>query len=541
MRPNRPRPLYKIMLLGLALLAGHGALTVRPAPEAGGELAPAVPGLAAATTEVFPFREVDAAYDHSCGVRTDGVVACWGNGENGKLDVPAGTFGQVSTGEDHSCGVKTDGTLTCWGRNRYGKLDAPTGTFRQVSAGADHSCGLKTDDRVACWGDDADGKLDAPDGAFSRVSAGYEHTCGVRKDGTVVCWGNNDAGQANAPKGTFSEVSAGEGHTCGVQTDGTVTCWGNNDAGQLGAPSGRFSQVSAGTYHSCGLTAGGTVSCWGTDTNGRLDVPGGRFSGVSAGPFHTCGVRVDGTLACWGSRYHGEATPPVPPTLSQQPRSTRVVTGAPFTLSVTASGSGTGYQWRKDGTEIGGETGSSYTAASASATDSGSYDVLATNVAGRITSEAATVVVVPPPDAPTPADTRTLPTDGAPFRRQRKKASRPRASAGWDGVTRVAPQVLLELSTHRRSVPKPPPRPARWITPPGRVKPSGTPATPEGRSWVLEARLTQVHTLTPRATPALRRGFRALPDNNEQMKKCSCNPAIVEVAARPHNPPGGLK
>lgn len=445
MRPNHPRLLYKIMLLGLALLAGYGALTVRPPPEAGGRLTPAVPDPAVASPEVpevFPFSEVDAAYDHSCGVRTDGVLACWGNSERGKLDVPAGTFGQVSTGEDHSCGVKTGGILACWGQNRYGQLDAPTGTFRQVSAGADHTCGVTTDTRIVCWGDDADGKLDAPDGTFSRVSAGYEHTCGVQTDGTVVCWGNNDAGQTNAPNGSFSEVSAGEDHTCGVETDGTATCWGNNDAGQLSAPGGRFSQVSAGTYHSCGLTAGGIVTCWGTDTNGRLDVPGGRFGRVSAGPFHSCGVRPDGTLACWGSRYHGEATPPVPPTLRQQPRSTRVVTGEPFTLSATASGSGTAYQWRKDGTEIGGATGSNYTVASASVGDSGSYDVVVTNVAGRTISVAATVVVAPPSDAPAPADTRTPLTGSAPFRRQqRKNASRPRSDEGRDSASRVGTAV----------------------------------------------------------------------------------------------------
>ena len=318
----------------------------------------------------------------------DGRRFCfWGNGEYGELDAPEGTFGQVSTGEDHSCGVKADGTLACWGRNRYGQLDAPNGTFRQVSVGADHTCGVRTSARVVCWGDDAGGQLDAPDDAFSQVSAGYAHTCGLRTDGAVVCWGKNDQGQLDAPNGAFSEVSAGEHHNCGIRLDGTLACWGNNDAGQLGAPGGRFSQASAGTYHSCGLTAGGTVTCWGADTNGRLDVPGGRFSRISAGPFHSCGVRTDGTLACWGSRYHGEATPPVPPTLSQQPRSTRVVTGEPFTLSVTAGGGGTAYRWRKDGTYIGGATGHNYTIASASVGDSGSYDVVVTNVAGRTTSQ----------------------------------------------------------------------------------------------------------------------------------------------------------
>ncbi len=440
MRPNHLHRLYKIVLSCLILLVGYGVRI--PPPGVVSEPTPTVVDPAATRTEVFPFRAVDVTYDYSCGVRTDGAVACWGSGEYGALAAPEGAFSQVSTGERHGCGVRADGTVACWGENRFGQRDVPSGTFRQVSAGAFHTCGVKLDGRVTCWGEDADGKLDAPGGTFSQVSASSVHTCGLTTGGTVACWGKNDAGRLDAPDGTFSEVSAGENHTCGIKTDGTAACWGDDDQSRLSAPGGTFKQVSAGTYHSCGLREDTTVTCWGADSNGRLAPPGGTFSQISAGPFHGCGVKTGGTLACWGSKYHGEATPPVPPTLSQQPRSTSAVTGEPFTLSVTAGGGGLAYRWRKDGTKVSGATSNSYTVASASVGDSGSYDVVVTNVAGRTISVAATVVVTPPSDAPAPADTRTPPTGSAPFRRQqRKNASYPRAGEGRDSASRVGTAV----------------------------------------------------------------------------------------------------
>ena len=53
----------------------------------------------------------------------------------GQATPPAGTFTQVSAGMYHTCGVRTDGTLACWGNNNSGQATPPGGTFTQVSAG----------------------------------------------------------------------------------------------------------------------------------------------------------------------------------------------------------------------------------------------------------------------------------------------------------------------------------------------------------------------------------------------------------------------
>ncbi|MDE0168829.1 MAG: S8 family serine peptidase [bacterium] len=253
---------------------------------------------------------ISAGWVHSCGVRTDGTVECWGNNAEGQATAPAGSFTQVSAAAQHSCGVRTDGTVECWTRNVLGRATAPAGSFTQVSAAVQHSCGLRTDQSVECWGNNRSGQTTAPSGSFTQVSANGFHSCGLRTDGTVECWGNNAEGQTAAPSGSFTQVSAGGHHSCALRTDETVECWGNNQLGQATAPSGSFTQVSAGLTHSCGLRTDRSVECWGNNQLGQATAPSGSFTQVSAGGHHSCGLRVDGSVECWGRNDDGETDVP---------------------------------------------------------------------------------------------------------------------------------------------------------------------------------------------------------------------------------------
>ena len=69
-----------------------------------------------------------------------------------KADAPSGPFTSVTAGGLHSCGIRTDNTVTCWGNNGAGQADAPSGAFTSVTAGSSHSCGIRTDNTVTCWG-----------------------------------------------------------------------------------------------------------------------------------------------------------------------------------------------------------------------------------------------------------------------------------------------------------------------------------------------------------------------------------------------------
>ena len=269
---------------------GAYALTVTPADDHG-------------------FNAIAAGGNHTCALRTDGTVACWGDNGAGQADAAEGGFKAVAAGWDHTCGLRTDGTVACWGDNDHGQTDAAEGGFKAVAAGWDHTCGLRTGNTVACWGRNDHGQTDAAEGGFSDVTASGEHTCGLRTN-TITCWGRNDHGQADPPTGTFKAVTAGLLHTCGLRTDNTIACWGDNRGGQADAAEGAFKAVAAGGNHTCGLRTDGTIACWGHNPSGQADAPAGAFKAVAGGGNHACGLRTDGTIACWGHNDHGQADPP---------------------------------------------------------------------------------------------------------------------------------------------------------------------------------------------------------------------------------------
>jgi hypothetical protein len=92
----------------------------------------------------------------------------------------------------------------------------------------------------------------------------------------------------------------------------------------------------------------------------------------------------------------GTATPVIstPPGITVQPVSQCIGLGADATFSVTAFGNpAPTYQWRKNGTGIGGATSASFTISPVASGDAGGYDVVVTNPSGSITSVVATLTV----------------------------------------------------------------------------------------------------------------------------------------------------
>ena len=88
----------------------------------------------------------------------------------------------------HTCGLRHDGTIECWGSNDWGQLDAPEGHFILIAADGDSSCGLRFDSTIECWGSNDRGQLGAPEGHFTDIAIGDSHACAVRVVGTVECW-----------------------------------------------------------------------------------------------------------------------------------------------------------------------------------------------------------------------------------------------------------------------------------------------------------------------------------------------------------------
>jgi hypothetical protein len=86
----------------------------------------------------------------------------------------------------------------------------------------------------------------------------------------------------------------------------------------------------------------------------------------------------------------------VPPAIITQPASQTVIAGQAGTFAVVATGTTPlSYQWYQGGAAIGGATSSTYTTPVTTALGSSAYTVVVTNVAGTVTSAAATLTVNP--------------------------------------------------------------------------------------------------------------------------------------------------
>jgi alpha-tubulin suppressor-like RCC1 family protein len=242
--------------------------------------------------------KISAGAMHTCAVRADGSIACWGSNNKGQATPPAGAFKEVSAGEGVTCALKTDGTPQCWGDFGYPPGFPPGETFVQVSAGSRGACGLRPNGSVQCWGTQSGSSYRV----HTQIAAGLYHGCGVLDDGTLDCWGEIDYGLSNPPAGTFVQVVAGDHRSCALRRDGTVACWGQ-DADQYTPPALTFDRLAAAGSSTCGLQSSGEIACWGAGSLASLTPPAGPFVNLTVGNYHACATRGDDSSVCWGAEY----------------------------------------------------------------------------------------------------------------------------------------------------------------------------------------------------------------------------------------------
>jgi hypothetical protein len=150
-------------------------------------------------------------------------------------------------------------------------------------------------------------------------------------------------------------------------------------------------RTSAGTVNVQNLSLKGTPT-----TAGSFPVSLQAFDGANATGFESAIYTYTITVNA------GTASTP---TITTQPLSQTVTVGGSVTFTVAATGSpAPTLQWRKDGTAIAGETGTSLALNNVQTTAAGKYTVVATNASGSVTSnEAVLTVNAASANAPSPA------------------------------------------------------------------------------------------------------------------------------------------
>jgi alpha-tubulin suppressor-like RCC1 family protein len=373
----------------------------------GAAAAVVLPAVAAAEQASEPGSPAAARLDvggatFSCAIVAGGQARCWGYGADGELgypgvttvgatdtpasvgpvDIGAGfTATAISSGDYHTCVIRNDGSVLCWGygadgrlgygnTNNVGDTEAPaaagpvdlgTGplgaplTAVAITAGNGFTCVILDDGSVRCWGYGAEGQLGYGN-AYNVGDGGIDSSGGP--DQSVASAGPVDLG--TGPLGTpltAVAISAGDMHTCAILDDGSVRCWGYGFNGQLGygnmynVGDGRTNSVGApdqsvasagpvdlgqaavaigaGGRHTCAVLKYGTVRCWGFGADGELGYGGtsnvgdapqtvpadmgpvylgsGRTAvAISAGDSDACAVLDTGSVRCWGYGGYGE-------------------------------------------------------------------------------------------------------------------------------------------------------------------------------------------------------------------------------------------
>ena len=164
------------------------------------------------------FTQVVAGASHTCALRNDGSAYCWGLNDKGQLgngnttdkNIPVrvktdasndlANVVAISAGANHTCALKADHSVVCWGANEDGQLGDNSTTNRSYPVVA----------------------LSASASNALALSAGGAHTCVASINGTVQCWGAGNSGQLGT--NTFASSGDGAADDCDSEVGQTKYC-----------------------------------------------------------------------------------------------------------------------------------------------------------------------------------------------------------------------------------------------------------------------------------------------------------------------------
>lgn len=303
----------------------------------------------------------------------------------------------IAAGASHTCAVRRDGTVWCWGFNNFGQVGVGSNVPTQfvpakvtlpfpakaVDARHNSTCALGEGGEVACWGRDGNdfstplvyaqltsvaqvsvAGLDPSDNG-PGTSLYLDPVSGAAR-GFIVS--NATEPGTSLILAAQTEVAAGGGHYCVRNLAGEVRCAGANGKSQLGlapttfesqlklVPSLTAKAVALGSRHSCAIRNDGALLCWGDNASGQtglmgstvvqptvVPIPGGAsVDKIVLGDVNTAAI-AGGSLYLWGGNANHQASPaadnPVfSPTAYPLSDVTDVAVGSSHTCALTKSG-----------------------------------------------------------------------------------------------------------------------------------------------------------------------------------------------------------
>ena len=389
-RVNEPRVGLHIVttVLPVLLVTFMGFLSAQTALAVGGSVYAwgynnyGVCNVPGGLTDVVAVRCGD---DFSMALRANGTVATWGDTSWRQVPAEATNLMAISFKGSGCLGLRHDGTVVCWD----GTPASPSGTtgIVAIAAGGGHYLALREDGELLAWGANNYGQCNIPLEAIDVVAidAGYTHSLALRKDGSLLAWGENLGGTTNIPPEATNiiAISCGPDFNLALRADRRVIAWGLDWGGNLPVPESATNvvAVSAGEMPDFAIRADGSVVAWGRNDNGELNVPSGlqpAFA-IGAGNFHSLGIRVVGGVS-----------------LLRQPTDRIVGAGDSILFNIPAVGrTPLSYQWRFNGTPMSGETSPVLLLPRIQSTNAGNYDVVVQNGSGAVTSQVASVTILP--------------------------------------------------------------------------------------------------------------------------------------------------
>jgi len=207
--------------------------------------------------------KISAGTDHTCAVAS-ATVYCWGNNANGQLgNGKSGLFQQedepvavvrsgaltgkeivdVSAGDAFTCALASDGTVACWGKGENGRLgngsttdkNTPTAIYtagamngkkgrKLAKASGSTMCVVSTTGAPYCWGYGIDNGTALPSGGSSSTSCSKASTTSL-PSGTSDTVIFSNAKPTLIPGAAIAAID-GQDYVTGLGTNNQAYYWG---------------------------------------------------------------------------------------------------------------------------------------------------------------------------------------------------------------------------------------------------------------------------------------------------------------------------